>query len=108
MKKKQVLRIISVVIGIVGVVVFMLGMMKYYTETSQQQQILKEFKWDDAGQLGTDDIVIESVEGTEQSSEVQTEVNSEQTTVSNNDEAIVDSEAISTEVVENVDSVVTE
>lgn len=108
MKKKQVLRIISVVIGIVGIVVFILGVMKYYTETSQQQQILKEFKWDDAGQLGTDDIVIESVDDTEQSSEVQTEVNSEQTTVSDNSEAVVDSEATSAGVVEDVNSVVTE
>lgn len=104
MKKKQVLRIFSVVIGVFGIIVFILGITKYYSETSQQQQVLKEFKWDDAGQLGTDDIVIESMDSVEQSSDIhmKTAEDSERNITSN------ESESMSTEIDENVNNIVTE
>lgn len=81
MEKGQVLRVISVLIIIAGIAVFILGIIKYHGETTKYQP-LKEFKWDDAGQITTGDIDVET--------EGNTEVMEESLDVSNDDDIVIE------------------
>lgn len=60
MQKKQLLHILAVIIIIAGIVVTIMGVMKYRMETKLQQPVLEEYRWDNDANLQKGDIVIES------------------------------------------------
>lgn len=70
MQKKQLFNVLSVLLIIAGVVLTVIGVMRYRDETRVQQSVLEEYRWDDNGkkQSKTVDVSGDTTEITEDTS----------------------------------------
>jgi cytoskeletal protein RodZ len=70
MQKKQLFNVLAVLLIIAGVVLTVIGIMRYRDETRVQQSVLEEYRWDDNGkkQSKTVDVSGDTTETTEDTS----------------------------------------
>ena len=70
MQKKQLFNVLAVLLIIAGVVLTVIGVMRYRDETRVQQSVLEEYRWDDNGkkQSKTVDVSSDTTETTEDTS----------------------------------------
>ena len=70
MQKKQLFNVLAVLLIIAGVVLTVIGVMRYRDETRVQQSVLEEYRWDDDGkkQSKTVDVSGDTTEATEDTS----------------------------------------
>lgn len=70
MQKKQLFNVLAVLLIIAGVVLTVIGVMRYRDETRVQQSVLEEYRWDDNGkkQSKTVDVSGDTTEITEDTS----------------------------------------
>ena len=70
MQKKQLFNVLAVLLIIAGVVLTIIGVMRYRDETRVQQSVLEEYRWDDNGkkQSKTVDVSGDTTEITEDTS----------------------------------------
>lgn len=97
MQKKQLFNVLAVLLIIAGVVLTVIGVMRYRDETRVQQSVLEEYRWDDNGkkQSNTVDVSGDTTETAEDTSK------SEDTQVS---ESESDTKADTTESVETTEN----
>lgn len=97
MQKKQLFNVLAVLLIIAGVVLTVIGVMRYRDETRVQQSVLEEYRWDDNGkkQSKTVDVSGDTTETTEDTSK------SENTKESESDS---DAKADTTETTENAET----
>lgn len=82
MQKKQLFNVLAVLLIIAGVVLTVIGVMRYRDETRVQQSVLEEYRWDDNGekQSKTVDVSGDTTETTEDTSKSENTKESESDT----------------------------
>ena len=60
MQKKYLFQILSIICIVAGIVVTILGVMKYREETIVQQPVVEEYSWDDNGNKNVGEVNVSS------------------------------------------------
>lgn len=99
MQKKQLFNVLAVLLIIAGIILTVIGVMRYRDETRVQQSVLEEYRWDDNGkkQSETVDTSGDTTKTTEDTSSDDTQVTETQSdTKSNTAESTETSDATET------------
>lgn len=67
MQKKQLFNVLAVLLIIAGIVLTVIGVMRYRDETRVQQSVLEEYRWDDNGKKQSE--TVDTSSGTPETTE---------------------------------------
>lgn len=71
MQKKRLFNVLAMLFVIAGIVLTVIGVMRYRDETRVQQSVLEEYRWDDSGKKQSE--TVDTTEATENTSTDETE-----------------------------------